>query len=289
MRRDLAEMPWRCASASARTRPSGADMREQLPHQPGLARQSLRRRPHAAALRIAQQASRDWSGRQARPAPDARRRNRAAARSSARIAPASKQNWVTMWTAMPVCRRRRSCPSARGRAPAARCADGRRDSRRCRSRGCRGACSAPLSITSSALRNAPAGWSRSPAMTSTRATPASPVSAGEEIVERRLAREVAHREMRHRLEARRRRSDRRLDRLLRRPRRHRADIDPRAGRRDLAPVRDLRRRRPRRFQRVAARELRDRLDRIGPRFELCCGCGSWHHFGGHRSDVGFAQ
>ena len=62
-------------------------------------------------------------------------------------------------------------------------------------------CSSPLSITSMALANGPAGWSRSPAITSTRRTPACAARLRQQIVEHAGAGDAAHREMRHRLEA----------------------------------------------------------------------------------------
>jgi hypothetical protein len=63
--------------------------------------------------------------------------------------------------------------------------------------------------------------------------------AGKEVVERLLAGEVAHGEMRHRLEARPPQPRRGGDRLVRRPPRHRAEVDVRARGRDARELRHL--------------------------------------------------
>jgi len=115
--------------------------------------------------------------------------------------------------------------------------------------------SAPLSITSIELRNAPAGWSRSPAITSARRTSASPLRRARNFVEVAGAREVAHGEMRHRLEAGLAQADGRHDRLFRGPRRHRAHIDARAGGSDVGQLGDVGRRRVRRLEREATGEI----------------------------------
>ena len=162
-------------------------------------------------------------------------------------------------------RRLRAWRRAGGRVRGRRCADGRRDSPRCRSRTMPRREISPELIASSAPWNGPAGSARSPAITSRRRTPASPFSRSRKCSERVGGGEVAHRQMRHRLEPGRAHARRLLDHVLLRPRRHGAEIDRRAGRgRGLQRSRHPARR-PRRFERAAAHECGDRRDGFGAR------------------------
>ena len=134
--------------------------------------------------------------------------------------------------------------------------------------------SAPQSITSSAPRNGPAGWSRSPAITSTRSHAG--VAGERGRGSRRAPARSRNCAPRGAAPARSRPGAAAPPhrRLLRRPRRHRAEVDAGAGRRDRRQRRDLLGRRPRRLEREAAHQRRDRLDRIGPRLDLGCRVGS---------------
>ena len=86
--------------------------------------------------------------------------------------------------------------------------------------------------------------------------------ARQKVVERLGVGEIAHRQVRHRLEARSPQPPRGIEDVLHGPRRHRAHIDAGAGGRDLGERRDLFGRRARRLEREAAHELGDRADRI---------------------------
>jgi hypothetical protein len=106
--------------------------------------------------------------------------------------------------------------------------------------------------------------------------------AGEELVERRCGREVAHGEMRHRLEAGSAQQRRGNDCLLARPARHRAEIDAGAGRRDGGDRRDVVRARARRLEREAARECCDAVDGGGALLETGYGGRCGHRPGSSR-------
>ncbi len=84
--------------------------------------------------------------------------------------------------------------------------------------------------------------------------------------------EIAHRQMRHRLEAGGPEPHGRLDHLVDRSRRHRAEVDPRAGRRDLRQRGHIGFGRPRCFERKAAHEFGDRRDLVEAVAGLSC-CG----------------
>ena len=206
-------------------------------------------------------ASRGWSGPPGRPAPGARCRSRAGASSHFHDRRAVEAERVTMCTATPVVSAARTLRRARGRDRAAGCAGGRRGSRRCRSPRCRGA-AAPPSITSMALEVA----GRLIAVAGDHQRPLHAglaVHAGEKRVELVGGREVAHGKVWHRLEAGLAQLDRGFDRFPHRVRRHRAHIDARALGRGIDQIGDVVRARPRRLEREAAHEIRDRRDRIG--------------------------
>ena len=105
--------------------------------------------------------------------------------------------------------------------------------------------------------------------------------AGEKVVECAGAGEAAGSEVRHRLEAGLAQLRCGFDRLLRRPCRHRADIDARAGGSDGGERRDLLRGGSRRFERKTRHEIGNRVDRSSAALECS--------HGGRRGHVGHSR
>jgi hypothetical protein len=122
-------------------------------------------------------------------------------------------------------------------------------------------------MASSVRRSGPHS-ARSPAMTRTWVTPASPLSR-QEIVERGDAGEIAHGDVGHRLEAGGPHQDRRTERFVRRPVRHRAEINARAALEGRERS-DVGVRRPCRLDGKTVHERGDARDRIERRLILSC-------------------
>ena len=121
--------------------------------------------------------------------------------------------------------------------------------------------STPESMASSAHRNGPCS-ARSPAMTSTVSTAASPLSRAKKSSKLPGIGEIAHRHVRHRLKAGRAHADRGGERFLGRPVRHRAEIDARAAL-EHRERGDVGVGRPRRLDGKSGHQCRDARDRIG--------------------------
>jgi hypothetical protein len=95
------------------------------------------------------------------------------------------------------------------------------------------------------------------------------VEPRQEIVERGDAGEIAHGDVRHRLEAGGPHQDRRTERFVRRPVRHRAEINARAALEGRERS-DVGVRRPRRLDGKTVHERGDARDRIEHRLILSC-------------------
>jgi len=261
VRRDLAEMAVR---PRLRQRPHqcvGRRHREQLPRQPCLPRQALRRCPHAAALGVAQQ--RRQAGRPREPDPHRM--------FEAEVAQSRNPLQDRLGIEAELADDVDGQPGALGRADlvSERAIEILLQEARM-SVGIAGNSDLADAVT---LQRAAVDHLKCAAEVAGRLVVIAAndqeahharlaAHAGKKIVERAGGRKAARCKMRHQLEAGLTQAHRGLDCLINGPFRHRADIDVCAGRGDAGERRDLLRGWPRCFEREAGHEISNSADEI---------------------------